>query len=63
MSEKQHIGLCEQCIHHSSVTSAREKEFHLCNKSKIDKTFPKYPKLPVVKCKGYTSTNNTNEHQ
>ena len=47
------IGLCEECVHHSVITSQRNAAFHLCNKSKNDTAFPKYPKLPVRECAGF----------
>lgn len=53
------IGLCKECVHHSLVKNARENEFHLCEKSKTDSSFPKYPRLPVLECKGFLSTNIT----
>jgi hypothetical protein len=27
--------------------------FYLCQLSKVDPSFPKYPRLPVLKCSGY----------
>jgi hypothetical protein len=35
------------------ITSDRAATFYMCQRSASDKTFPKYPRLPVVQCKGY----------
>lgn len=35
------------------VTSDRDSVFYLCEFSKVDPSFPKYPRLPVVTCAGY----------
>jgi hypothetical protein len=46
-------GLCATCVHVRRVISDRGSEFYLCQLSKVDPAFPKYPRLPVVKCSGY----------
>jgi len=35
------------------VTSSRASTFYRCRRSDDDPTFPKYPVLPVVTCRGY----------
>jgi hypothetical protein len=35
------------------VPSARGSKFYLCRRSEFDPRFPKYPRLPVLKCTGY----------
>jgi hypothetical protein len=35
------------------VVSDRASVFYLCELSKVDPTFPKYPRLPVLSCSGY----------
>ena len=35
------------------VQSARGSKFYLCERSATDPTFPKYPRLPVLQCRGY----------
>lgn len=34
----------------------------MCKRSKIDKTFAKYPRLPVVQCSGYERDDVSKEH-
>lgn len=53
-SEKARVGLCFQCRFAHVVESGRGSVFYLCERSRTDPGFPKYPRLPVVKCAGYT---------
>jgi hypothetical protein len=46
-------GLCANCLHARSVQSARGSTFVLCARSQHDRLYPKYPRLPVVRCAGY----------
>ncbi len=48
-----HIGLCEKCRHAKTITSDRGSTFIMCELSKTDKNFEKYPRLPVLACSGY----------
>ncbi len=57
------IGLCEQCAHQRLVRSERNADYLLCEYSKTDPVFEKYPRLPVRTCSAFSSTNNTNEHE
>jgi hypothetical protein len=46
-------GLCADCIHARVVESSKGSAFLLCQLSKMDPRFPKYPRLPVLSCSGY----------
>jgi len=46
-------GLCSTCTHALVITSARGSRFTLCELSKTDPRFPRYPPLPVLACDGY----------
>lgn len=46
-------GLCAACIHMRKIVSDRGSVFFLCQLSKADPSFPKYPRLPVLQCRGY----------
>ena len=35
------------------ITSDRGSTFCLCQRSASDESFPKYPRLPVIQCRGY----------
>lgn len=47
-------GLCHDCVHARRIESARGSIFILCQLSTTDPRFPKYPRLPVVQCSGYS---------
>lgn len=53
--ESQHarVGLCLECRFAQVVESERGSVFYLCQRSRTDPAFPKYPALPVVRCSGY----------
>jgi hypothetical protein len=46
-------GLCDSCRHQRVVRNTRGSEFSLCERSKTDPAFPRYPRLPVMECVGY----------
>jgi len=52
------IGLCQECSFHSLTSGKSGSEFHLCRLSRIDPTFPKYPRLPVLRCTGFKKTES-----
>lgn len=45
-------GLCETCVHSRAVIGARSA-FWMCERSLADPAFPRYPRLPVLRCRGY----------
>jgi hypothetical protein len=49
----QDAGLCARCVHAQIVESAKGSRFHLCRLSAVDKRYPKYPRLPVLRCPGF----------
>jgi hypothetical protein len=46
-------GLCDTCKHQRVIRNTRGSVFSLCDRSKTDSRFPKYPRLPVRRCAGY----------
>jgi hypothetical protein len=46
-------GLCVTCRHRRDVVSKRGGRFVLCELSRVDPAFPRYPRLPVVACSGW----------
>jgi hypothetical protein len=46
-------GLCATCRYAQRIASSKGSEFLLCDLSKSDPRFPKYPRLPVLSCSGY----------
>ena len=50
------IGLCRTCVHSRQVPS-RTTRFWMCGLAATDPRFPRYPRLPVVRCAGYRRTD------
>ena len=48
-----HAGLCDACRYQRIVGTTRGSRFSLCERSKEDPRFPKYPRLPVAACPGF----------
>lgn len=48
-------GLCDSCVHQRVVRNTRGGSFSLCERSWVDPRFAKYPRLPVLECKGHAS--------
>jgi hypothetical protein len=51
--KREQVGLCTDCRHMRLILSDRGATFYLCQRSTSDESFPKYPRLPVIQCKGY----------
>jgi hypothetical protein len=47
------VGLCARCANARRIFSARGSTFWLCRKAADDPRFPKYPRLPVLRCPGF----------
>jgi hypothetical protein len=47
-------GLCATCLHARPIESSKGSQFLLCQLSQSDPAFPKYPRLPVLTCPGYS---------
>jgi hypothetical protein len=54
-SEKTRVGLCAGCRFAHVIESERGSIFYLCERSRTDPAFPKYPRLPVLQCAGYVA--------
>jgi hypothetical protein len=46
-------GLCDSCRCQRVVENTRGSVFSMCERSKVDERFAKYPRLPVLECVGY----------
>ncbi len=46
-------GLCDSCRHQRIVRNTRGSSFSLCERSRTDAAFPRYPRLPVRACSGW----------
>jgi hypothetical protein len=54
MSRRPPAGLCDSCRHQRLIHNTRGSTFSLCELSKRDPDFPRYPRLPVEQCAGYS---------
>jgi hypothetical protein len=52
-SERDRVGLCVECRYMRRTKSARGSTFYLCERSATDRSFPRYPRLPVLECSGH----------
>ena len=46
-------GLCDRCRWQRVIGNTRGSTFSLCERSKVDERFAKYPPIPVVRCPGF----------
>lgn len=51
-------GLCARCRHARLVTSGRGSQFVLCELSRTDERFARYPRLPVLSCAGFEASGS-----
>lgn len=55
--ESKRVGLCADCRHARHIESARGSKFYQCGLSFTNPSFAKYPRLPVLTCRGYEPTD------
>jgi hypothetical protein len=46
-------GLCDRCLHQRLVPNTRGSIFSLCERSREDAAYPRYPRLPILSCPGF----------
>jgi hypothetical protein len=46
-------GLCDSCRHQRLVRNTRGSAFSLCERSREDERYPRYPRTPVLSCPGF----------
>ena len=46
-------GLCGECDLARVVETRRGSRFYLCERSRDDASYARYPRLPVVRCAGF----------
>jgi hypothetical protein len=49
------FGLCDSCTHQKLVVSGRGSTFSMCRLGLSDPDWPKYPRMPVLRCPRYVS--------
>ena len=49
-------GLCDRCAHQKLVHTTRGSTFSMCLRHRAEpERYPKYPRLPVRACAGYST--------
>jgi hypothetical protein len=56
-------GLCATCAFSRVIENRRGSRFYLCLMSETDRSFRKYPQLPVLRCVGYAERQQVTETQ
>ena len=46
-------GLCDRCRHQRVIRNTRGSSFSLCERSRTDPAYARYPRLPVTACRGH----------
>jgi hypothetical protein len=47
------VGLCDTCVHQQLVRNTKGSTFSLCERSREDAAYARYPRLPVLSCPGH----------
>jgi hypothetical protein len=55
MEDAPRFGLCDTCAHQQLVVSGRGSTFSLCRIGLGDPDWPKYPRIPVLRCSRYAA--------
>ncbi len=58
---RQPAGLCDSCAHQRIVRTTRGSSFSLCERSRIDRAYPRYPRLPVTACAGHVRRDGASD--
>jgi hypothetical protein len=53
MTVHSEAGLCARCSHSRVIESGRGSRFWMCQLHRVDESFAKYPRLPVLQCRGF----------
>jgi cysteine-rich CWC protein len=62
-ADMSQTGLCFNCEYARHVESKETTVYFLCERSLTDPTFPKYPRLPVLRCSGYVKFQDPEYHE
>ena len=52
-------GLCDTCRNARVIEAQTGSVFYRCQLSANDPRYPKYPRIPVVRCDGFTARDAT----
>jgi hypothetical protein len=54
-------SLCETCAAVRQVITPKGSRFLLCQLSKTDPAFPRYPPQPILRCAGYRGADRNDQ--
>jgi hypothetical protein len=54
-----YAGLCGSCRNARVIGNRRGSRFTICELSRTDQRFPRYPRLPVLRCIGFAPVLDT----
>jgi len=57
------LSLCQTCRWMREVTTPKGSRFLLCELSKTNPAFPKYPPQPVIRCDGHQPKQTQEERR
>jgi hypothetical protein len=49
------FGLCDACAHQQRIGTTRGSTFSMCRIGLKDPDWPKYPRMPVLRCPRYSA--------
>jgi len=55
-------GLCDSCRHQRLVPNTRGSVFSLCERSRQQPEYPRYPPIPVLSCRGFEPEQGPQDH-
>lgn len=51
-------GLCGECVNARVIETRTGSRFLLCELSRVDDSYARYPRLPVLRCRGFRATGS-----
>ena len=58
MGSSSSAGLCGNCRHAKVNQTRRGPSYLRCLLASVDAAYPRYPRLPVLRCAGYAPTED-----
>lgn len=59
--EVARVGLCLSCRYGRTVKNRRGSRFYMCERSRTEERYPRYPPLPVLRCVGHKRQDSRTE--
>ena len=63
IADISHVRLCLDCEYAKHVEAKEDTVYFLCQRFLTDPMFPKYPRLPVLRCSGYVKFQGTEQRK